>query len=197
MRTMVHYSTSKDTVILRTYSPGHKKSDRFILLRSEIEQARSNHITIKDIGNFAELRVSKDRNGQEFLRIDFTWISEVNMWGRGTAQMEHIRVPLERIEPVNAEGKLLSAEPSMPDIVFSSRENLAAVAANPYVRRQLSKYLRTAFSWPDTSLVCLRDDFAPYSFWFDSWNTFGGRGMFGALIYNENDDGSGHYELNT
>lgn len=197
MRTLIYYSTAEDTVRIRTASYEHKKSYNFILMRHEIEDAKAKTVITKDLGNFAELRVLENRSGEPLLQIDFTWISEVNSRGVGSARLERVRIPLHLLEPVGVQGKSLSIEPSMPRIEFHSRKNLAEVAANPYVRRQLSKYLRTAFSWPDTVSVKLHDDFAPYSFYFESNYIAGGRGVNGGLIYHEDTDGTGRYSLHT
>lgn len=197
MRTLIYYSTAEDTVRIRTASYEHKKSYDFILMRHEIEEAKAKTVITKDLGNFAELRVLENRSGEPLLQIDFTWISGVNSRGVGAARLERVRIPLHLLEPVGVQGKTLSIEPSMPRIEFHSRENLRQAAANPYVRRQLSKFLRTAFDWKDTTTIKLYDDFAPYSFYFESEYAGNRRGCCGGVIYHKNPDGTGRYSLHT
>ena len=197
MRTLVYYETSEDTVSIRTYSPVHKKSSRFILLRRELSNAFSHRVLCRDLGNFAELRPLKGYGGRDLLQIDFTWIDHVNMHGVGTARLERIRIPYRLLDPIDARGKTLSIEPAMPRVEFHSRENLKAAVENPYVRRKLSHCIRNAFQWPDTSTVKIYDDFVPYSFYFETVYEGGHHGIHGGLIYHKNEDGTGFYSLHT
>lgn len=197
MRTLVYYSVSEDTVSIRTYSSAFGKSDRFILLRKEIEECAAHRVIARDLGSFAELRILKNYGGRDLLQIDITWISQINARGEGKARQERIRIPYECIKCVGADGKTLSIEPTMPRIVFHSHENLKQVAKNPYARRQLSKYLRTAFRWPDTTQINLRDDFTPHGFYFESENEGRGCGCSGVVLYNKNNDGTGRYNICT
>ena len=197
MKTLIYFETSEDTVMLRTYSTHFGRSDRFFLTRKEIENSFSQHVIARDLGSFAELRTLRNYGGRDLLQIDFTWVSSVDARGEGKARLERIRIPYALIQPIGAEGQTLSLESFAPRIEFHSRENLRQAAANPYVRRQLSKFLRTAFDWKDTTTIKLYDDFAPYSFYFESEYAGNRRGCCGGVIYHKNPDGTGRYSLHT
>lgn len=196
MRTLVYYYTREDTVTLHTYSSEYGRTHGFILPRPKIGASRDRTVIEKDLGSFAELRTLRTPE-TDLLQVDFTWVSEVNRFGLGEARLERIRIPLHFLDAVGVYGKTLSIDPCMPRIEFHSRKNLTDVAASPYVRRQLSKYLRTAFSWPDTVTIRIYDDFTPYSFYFESDYIAGGRGIRGGLIYHKNEDGTGFYSMHT
>ena len=195
MKTLIYFETSEDTVMLRTYSTHFGRSDRFFLTRKEIENSFSQYVIARDLGSFAELRTLRNYGGRDVLQIDFTWISSVNARGEGKARMERIRIPYALVQPIGVEGKALSLESNSPRIEFHSREKLHQVAENPYIRRQLSKFLRTAFDWKDTTVIKLYDDFSPYSFYFDSECEGNKRGCCGGVIYHKNDDDTGRYSL--
>ena len=197
MRTLVYYETNEDTVSLQTYSQQFGRSNRFYLTRKEIENSFLQCVIARDLASFAELRTLRNYGGRDVLQIDFTWISSVNARGEGKSRLERIRIPYALVQPIGIKGKTLSIEPTMPRIKFYSQENLKAAVENPYIRHKLSQCIRNSFQWPDKTEVEIYDDFAPYSFHFETVYEGGYRGIHGGLIYHKNEDGTGSYSIHT
>ena len=182
-RTMVKVECRGEILFIRTVSWGRKSPSRFALLRREfqqLEQRPESHLVCSDCGSFASLRLAKGTDGVQMLEIQFTWLQEE---GSGSVRgwQESVRLPYGPFHAFAQAGENANdakwRQLSIPEKVtrryeFHSRKNLHQVVQMPRLRHKLGKTLEHHFQWLDAEKICIYDDGAPYSFFFEevtSW----------------------------
>ena len=76
-RTMVKISAEKDVVTLRTFSREYRSSQRFFIMRCDLEELNvKGKVIVADIHSFAILRLCQTPDGLDVIDIKFSWLSD-------------------------------------------------------------------------------------------------------------------------
>ena len=195
-RTMVKISAEKDVVTLRTFSREYRSSQRFFIMRCDLEELNvKGKVIVADIHSFAILRLCQTPDGLDVIDIKFSWLSDAG-GHRLSGKEERVRLSYESFltcieESLRVGGqnrKLLSVQPGKkPKIEFSSRSHLKEVANRKRLRRQLGKFLDQHFDWENAQSIFITDESIPYSFFFTE-HTVHGTGICGGIILHGQDD---------
>ena len=207
-RTMVKVECRGEILFIRTVSWGRKSPSRFALLRREfqqLEQRPESHLVCSDCGSFASLRLAKGTDGVQMLEIQFTWLQEE---GRGSVRgwQESVRLPYGPFHAFAQAGENANdakwRQLSIPEKVtrryeFHSRKNLHQVVQMPRLRHKLGKTLEHHFQWRDAEKMCIYDDGAPYSFFFEEVTSWGPGVCGGIILHGAEDLAKAQYSVHT
>lgn len=195
-RTMVKISAEESSISLQTVSRAYRSPQRFIILRSKLEELEEKkRIIVSDIHSFAVLRLCQRPDGMDVIEIDFAWLSVAGS-GRLSGQSESLCLPYEYFLACIEESfqlggqsrKLLSiSENNRPHIEFQSRHHLKEVVKRKRLRRLLGKFLDKHFNWQNSRSIFITDDYEPYSFFFAE-KTAHGKGICGGIILHGRED---------
>ena len=76
-RTMVKISAEKNVVTLQTFSREYRSSQRFFILRRDLEELNAKgKVIVSDIRSFAILRLCQTPDGLDVININFSWLSD-------------------------------------------------------------------------------------------------------------------------
>lgn len=204
-RTMVKVSVSSDNnyLIFRTVST-EWKSGFFYMSREELAALNDkNQVFVKDCAYLAELYRNR---ASGMVTITFYWMECLD-GTRLSGRKKKVTIPWTALSDFAEQSILpdgprewtvLSQDASrFPRLVFFCAKRLREVAENKLVRRKLSKYLRTAFQWPDVDEICFYSDFLPYSFMFREICN-GQEGIVGGVILHGQENMSkAYYAIHT
>lgn len=195
-RTMVKISAEENIISLRTVSRAYRSTQRFMILRRELEELKEKKkVIVSDIHSFAVLRLYQTPGGLDVIDFDFSWLSD-DGYGRLSGKAETVRLSYETFMARTEESSRLGGQPrnllsiqedSRPRIEFESRRNLQEVAKNKRIRRQLGKFLDQHFNWRDSQSIFVTDDYEPYSFFFTE-KKVRGNGICGGIILHGQDN---------
>lgn len=158
---------------------------------------------VADLDSFAKLWLERGKNGEQLMRIWFTWLKRETSNLAGWTQRMCLPYALfhdfaESDDSMDGkQWKLLSMqEKSTQKFVFHSKRNLHDVASSHVLRHKFAKFL-SHFSWPECEQVVITDDLTPYSFLFEEY-TSRGKGICGGIILHDRDDlKKAYYRLHT
>lgn len=202
---MVKLRGDKEYIILRTVAHGDGgRRSTFYAARSELLRLeREREVILRDCSYFAVLRL--DSKSSE-VTVSLYWLSEHSDQFL-TGRKQRVRLPYLKLreylescteKDVAREVRMLSLpEPRGPRIVFEDTGNLHKAVSDKRIRRKLSKFLRSAFSWPGATEIRMYDDSVPYSFYFRELRGEA-VGINGGVIYHSCDDPrKAYYSIHT
>ena len=194
-RTMVRVSVSSDNeyLIFQTVSR-EWKSGSFYIGRSELaELEQKEQVIAQDCGYLAVLRRNRYTDTVEIIFYWMQCTDGASISGRRnvvTLSWPELSGFAEQSAREDGPKEWLTLSRDCvryPRLVFANSGRLREVAANKLVRRKLSRFLRTAFRWPDVDEIRLYGDFTPYSFTFQEIR-HGQEGIFGGVILHGQED---------
>lgn len=203
-RILVKVSACESSLAFRTVTKKQKSPHWFYILRSDLERLwRDGSVITSDIHSFARLRCERDKS---VVSIYFTWLNAAG-GDDLTGWEQTVRLPCDALAEFAARSvtdggpkqwKALSlAERRTPKLVFCSKENLHAALSSKIVRSKLVRYLRDHFNWFATDEIRFFNDFLPYSFFFQAYQS-GCPGICGGLILHDHQDlGRAYYSVHT
>lgn len=205
-RTMVKISAEKDFFALQTFSRESQSSQKFFILRRNLEELNTKgRVIVADIHSFAILQLFQMPGGLDVIDIKFSWLSDAGGY-RLSGKEECVRLYYESFlncieESLQFGGqyrKLLSVPArKKPKIEFSSRRHLKEVVSKKRLRRQLGKFLDQHFDWENAQSIFITDESEPYSFFFTE-HTIQGTGICGGIILHGRDNmKSATYSIHT
>lgn len=189
----------KECIFIKTISKSYKSPNRFILLRSNLEELKKKkELICNDINSFLIARLEKNIEGMDILYLKFVWLNE-DGYKNVSGKIEELRVPYQKFQACidgTEEGKLLSISKKWTPKIEFRGENLREIVKSKRLRRNLGKILMNFFNWTNTKKIILVDDFPPKSFFFKE-ETIYGKGICGVIILNNRNLETAYYSIHT